>query len=247
MILSSNNIMASLEAMLFAAGDPVEPGKLAEVLDVDVENVIKMLGHLEAMYDENNRGLRLIRIDGKYQLCTREEYSDEVRGLLEIKKNTPLSQAAFEVLAIVAYNKTVTRSFIEQIRGVDCSGPVSNLIQKGLIEEKGRLDLPGRPLVYGTTDRFLRCFSLNSLDDLPDLPEEEKQDDSQTSLFEDEKSKEPDIPDADRRPCGPLRSERADGHVQAVCRAAGGRGQGLLLLLHRGAAGGTARRTARQR
>ena len=184
--------MASLEAMLFAAGDPVEPGKLAEVLDVDVENVIKMLGHLEAMYDENNRGLRLIRIDGKYQLCTREEYSDEV----EIKKNTPLSQAAFEVRAIVAYNKTVSRSFIEQIRGVDCSGPVSNLIQKGLIEEKGRLDLPGRPLVYGTTDRFLRCFSLNSLDDLPDLPEEEKQDDSQTSLFEDEKSKEPDIPDA---------------------------------------------------
>ena len=189
--------MASLEAMLFAAGDPVEPGKLAEVLDVDVENVIKMLGHPEAMYDENNRGLRLIRIDGKYQLCTREEYSDEVRGLLEIKKNTPLSQAAFEFLGIVAYNKTVTRSFIEQIRGVDCSGPVSNLIQKGLIEEKGRLDLPGRPLVYGTTDRFLRCFSLNSLDDLPDLPEEEKQDDSQTSLFEDEKSKEPDIPDAE--------------------------------------------------
>ena len=173
--------MASLEAMLFAAGDPVEPGKLAEVLDVDVENVIKMLGHLEAMYDENNRGLRLIRVDGKYQLCTREEYADEVRGLLEIKKNTPLSQAAFEVLAIVAY----------------CSGPVSNLIQKGLIEEKGRLDLPGRPLVYGTTDRFLRCFSLNSLDDLPDLPEEEKKDDSQTSLFEDDNDETSDIPEAE--------------------------------------------------
>ena len=182
--MSSNNIMASLEAMLFAAGDPVEPGKLAEVLDVDVENVIKMLGHLEAMYDENNRG-------------SREEYADEVRGLLEIKKNTPLSQAAFEVLAIVAYNKTVTRSFIEQIRGVDCSGPVSNLIQKGLIEEKGRLDLPGRPLVYGTTDRFLRCFSLNSLDDLPDLPEEEKKDDSQTSLFEDDNDETSDIPEAE--------------------------------------------------
>lgn len=184
--MSSNNVLASLEAMLFAAGDPVEPAKLAEVLDIDVENVIKMLGHLEAMYDENDGGLRLIRIDGKYQLCTREEYSEEVRGLLEIKKNTPLSQAAFEVLAIVAYNKAVTRSFIEQIRGVDCSGPVSNLIQKGLIEEKGRLDLPGRPLVYGTTDRFLRCFSLNSLDDLPDLPANtEEKDDSQTSLFAD--------------------------------------------------------------
>lgn len=185
--MNSNNVLASLEAMLFAAGDPVEPAKLAEVLDIDVENVIKMLGHLEADYDERGSGIRLIRVDGKYQLCTREEYSEEVRGLLEIKKNTPLSQAAFEVLAIVAYNKTVTRSFIEQIRGVDCSGPVSNLIQKGLIEEKGRLDLPGRPLVYGTTDRFLRCFSLNSLEDLPDLPEDsEKNDDNQTSLFSDD-------------------------------------------------------------
>lgn len=185
-MLNSNKVLASLEAMLFAAGDPVEPAKLAEVLDIDVENVIKMLGHLEASYDERNGGIRLIRIDGKYQLCTREEYSEEVRGLLEIKKNTPLSQAAFEVLAIVAYNKTVTRSFIEQIRGVDCSGLVSNLIQKGLIEEKGRLDLPGRPLVYGTTDRFLRCFSLNSLEDLPDIPESsESNDESQTSLFED--------------------------------------------------------------
>lgn len=186
--MSNNNVLAAIEAMLFAAGDPVEPVKMAEVLDIDVENVIKMLGHLQAMYDENEGGLRVIRIDGKYQLCTREEYSDAVRGLLEIKKNTPLSQAAFEVLAIVAYNKTVTRSFIEQIRGVDCSGPVSSLVQKGLIEEKGRLDLPGRPLVYGTTDRFLRCFSFNSLDDLPDLPEETeaeiKGDDSQTSLFE---------------------------------------------------------------
>ncbi len=188
--MNSNNVLASLEAMLFAAGDPVEPAKLAEVLDIDVENVIKMLGHLEADYDERGSGIRLIRVDGKYQLCTKEEYGEEVRGLLEIKKNTPLSQAAFEVLAIVAYNKTVTRSFIEQIRGVDCSGPVSNLIQKGLIEEKGRLDLPGRPLVYGTTDRFLRCFSLNSLEDLPDLPDEaEKNDDNQTSLFSEDNDK----------------------------------------------------------
>ena len=188
--MNSNNVLASLEAMLFAAGDPVEPAKLAEVLDIDVENVIKMLGHLEADCDERGSGIRLIRVDGKYQLCTKEEYGEEVRGLLEIKKNTPLSQAAFEVLAIVAYNKTVTRSFIEQIRGVDCSGPVSNLIQKGLIEEKGRLDLPGRPLVYGTTDRFLRCFSLNSLEDLPDLPEEaEKNDDNQTSLFSEDNDK----------------------------------------------------------
>lgn len=192
--MNGNEFVASLEAMLFAAGDPVEPSKLSEVLNVQVEEVIKALGYLQAKYEENDGGLRIIRIDGKYQMCTCEEYSEQVRGLLEIKKNTPLSQAAFEVLAIVAYNKTVTRSFIEQIRGVDCSGPVSNLVQKGLIEEKGRLDLPGRPLVYGTTDRFLRCFSLNSLEDLPELPEEEeKKNDSQTSLFEN--TQQEDFPD----------------------------------------------------
>ncbi len=186
---NENNVIAKLEAMLFASGEPVEAVRLAEVLELDVENVTKMLGALADNYDERNSGLRLIRIDGKYQFCTREEYADDVRRLLEIKKNTPLSQAAFEVLAIVAYNKTVTKSFIEQIRGVDCSGSIANLVQKGLIEEKGRLDLPGRPLVYGTTDRFLRCFSLNSLDDLPDLPKTEDveqlaKDNGQTTLFD---------------------------------------------------------------
>ncbi len=188
----TDNIISKLEAMLFASGDPVEAAKLAEVLDIDIETVTKMLGHLSAMYDERESGLMLIRVDNKYQICTRECHSEEVRKLLEIKKNTPLSNAAFEVLAIIAYNKTVTRSFIEQVRGVDCSGPISSLVQKGLIEEKGRLDLPGRPLIYGTTDRFLRCFSLNSLEDLPELPKTEEvesiaKDDSQTSLFDDEK------------------------------------------------------------
>lgn len=185
----SDNVLSKLEAMLFAAGDPVEPSKLAEVLDIDIESVTKMLGYLADLYEERKSGIMLIRVDGKYQLCTREDHNEEVRKLLEIKKNTPLSSAAFEVLAIVAYNKTVTRSFIESVRGVDCSGSIASLVQKGLIEEKGRMDLPGRPLIYGTTDRFLRCFSLNSLDDLPDLPTTEEienisKDTSQTSLFD---------------------------------------------------------------
>lgn len=187
----TENLISSLEAMLFAAGDPVEAGKLADVLELDIETVEKLLGTLGAQYDERNSGLMLIRIDNKYQLCTREVFSENVRKLMEIRKNAPLSNAAFEVLAIIAYNKTVTRSFIEQVRGVDCSGPVSSLVQKGLIEEKGRLDLPGRPLIYGTTDRFLRCFSLNSLDDLPELPKTEEvekisKDENQTSLFDDD-------------------------------------------------------------
>lgn len=191
----TENLISSLEAMLFAAGDPVEAGKLADVLELDIETVEKLLGTLGAQYDERNSGLMLIRIDNKYQLCTREVFSENVRKLMEIRKNAPLSNAAFEVLAIIAYNKTVTRSFIEQVRGVDCSGPVSSLVQKGLIEEKGRLDLPGRPLIYGTTDRFLRCFSLNSLDDLPELPKTEEvekisKDENQTSLFYDDKKKD---------------------------------------------------------
>lgn len=187
---NKNNVLARLEAMLFACGDPVEASRLADVLELDVESVTKMLSSLGDSYEERESGLRLIRIDGKYQLCTREEYGHDVRKLLEIKKNTPLSQAAFEVLAIIAYNKTVTKSFIEQIRGVDCSGSISNLVQKGLIEEKGRLDLPGRPLVYGTTDRFLRCFSISSLDELPDLPQsdEENKENGQTTLFDEDKN-----------------------------------------------------------
>lgn len=191
----TENLISSLEAMLFAAGDPVEAGKLADVLELDIETVEKLLGTLGTQYDERNSGLMLIRIDNKYQLCTREVFSENVRKLMEIRKNAPLSNAAFEVLAIIAYNKTVTRSFIEQVRGVDCSGPVSSLVQKGLIEEKGRLDLPGRPLIYGTTDRFLRCFSLNSLDDLPELPKTEEvekisKDENQTSLFDDDNKKD---------------------------------------------------------
>ena len=192
----TEDLISALEAMLFAAGDPVEVSKLADVLEIDLELCENMLGTLCARYDERESGLMLVRLDNKYQLCTRETYSEQVRKLMEIKKNAPLSNAAFEVLAVIAYNKTVTRSFIEQVRGVDCSGPISSLVQKGLIEEKGRLDLPGRPLIYGTTDRFLRCFSLNSLEDLPELPKTEEfenleevekitKDDNQTSLFDD--------------------------------------------------------------
>lgn len=207
----TEDLISSLEAMLFAAGDPVEVSKLADALELDIETVEKMLGSLSAQYDERNSGLMLIRIDNKYQLCTREVYSDSVRKLMEIRKNAPLSNAAFEVLAIIAYNKSVTRSFIEQVRGVDCSGPVSSLVQKGLIEEKGRLDLPGRPLIYGTTDRFLRCFSLNSLDDLPELPKTEEvekisKDENQTSLFDDDKTKD----DAKEKEIALLASQKED-------------------------------------
>ena len=113
--------------------------------------------------------LELRRLDASYQLCTRPVYAGEIRRALELRRNTPLSAAALEVLAIIAYNQPVTRGFVEQVRGVDSSSVVTSLVEKGLVEEAGRLELPGRPISYRTTAAFLRCFGLGSLDDLPDV------------------------------------------------------------------------------
>ena len=166
---------AAMEAVLFASGEPVASGRLAEVLELDEETAVRLAEDL--MQDINTRGggLRMLRLDERYQLCTNADYAGYVRKALEIRRNTPLSQAAMEVLAIVAYNQPVTRAFIEQVRGVDCGAVVQGLVQKSLIEEKGRLELPGRPLLYGTTADFLRSFGLNSLEGLPPLPQKEEE------------------------------------------------------------------------
>ena len=178
-----NNINI-LEALLFSCGEPVEIERIAEVMELDESVIIALSETLSEKYEENKSGMKLLRLDNKLQLCTRPEYFEYVRKMLELKRNSPLSQAAFEVLAVVAYNQPVTKSFIEQVRGVDCSGVIYSLCEKGLIEDKGRLELPGRPLVYGTTDDFLRCFSMRSLSDLPELPKEEEkqQEDNQTEV-----------------------------------------------------------------
>ena len=114
-------------------------------------------------------------LENSAQFCTNPVYIEPVRGVLDLKRNTPLSQAAIEVLAVVAYNQPVTKAFVEQVRGVDCSGVIGSLMQKGLLEERGRLELPGRPLLYGTTDTFLRCFQLASLEELPPPPRGEEE------------------------------------------------------------------------
>ena len=171
MDVNANKLTAACEAILFAYGEPMELSRLSDALGIEDELTEQLLLNLEASLEERGSGLKLLKLEDKYQLSTDTEYADLIRSVLEIKRNTPLSQAAFEVLAIVAYNQPITKSYIEQVRGVDCSGVISSLCQKKLIEEKGRLDLPGRPLVYGTTPEFLRCFSLSSLDELPELPE----------------------------------------------------------------------------
>lgn len=161
----------SIEAVIFASGEPVDAIRISEALGCEVNDVEEIMQMLYNDYNTRDSGICMLCLDGKYQFSSRSEYGGAVRAVLEVKKNQPLSPAAFEVLAVVAYNQPVTKSFIEQIRGVDCSGVISTLCQRGLIEECGRLDLPGKPLLYCTTTEFLRCFCLSSLEDLPKLPD----------------------------------------------------------------------------
>ena len=130
-----------------------------------------LVHHIAEHYKASGSALTVLRLGDQYQLVATDGYSENIRTLLDKKKNAPLSNAAMEVLAVIAYNQPVTKAFAEQVRGVDCSGVINTLCQKGLVEEKGRLDLPGRPLVYGTTVHFLRCFGLQDLSELPDIPE----------------------------------------------------------------------------
>ncbi len=180
--------IAAIEAVLFASGEPIEVSRLAETLELDEETTKSFAEELMSEINSRKGGICMVRMDDSYQLCTNRDYADYVRHALEIRRNTPLSQAAMEVLAIVAYNQPVTRAYVEQVRGVDCSAVMQGLVTKGLIEEKGRLELPGRPLIYGTTVNFLRCFGVSSLEELPPLPQEENMDEpnaaSETTLDE---------------------------------------------------------------
>ena len=165
--------MAAIEAVLFASGEPVETSRLAQVLELDEATVCHFADDLMSDYNTRGGGISMVKLDNAYQFCSNRNYADYVRRAMEIRRNTPLSQAAMEVLAIVAYNQPVTRAYVEQVRGVDCSAVMQGLVLKNLIEEKGRLELPGRPLLYGTTKDFLRCFSVSCLEELPPLPQME--------------------------------------------------------------------------
>ena len=165
-----NELLRAIEAVLFASGEPMSVDRLAQVLEIDEETAMNLVEKLADKIEESGSALQIVRMEDKYQLCTRSEYAGYIRSALELRRNTPLSPAAMEVLAIVAYTEPVTKNLIESVRGVDCSGVVSSLLVKGLIKECGRLDLPGRPMLYKTSDLFLRCFGIESLSQLPKLP-----------------------------------------------------------------------------
>ena len=163
---SIRNVEQAIEAILFAAGYPVKYEKLSEVIGLPQRDIRNITARMAEGYKE--RGIQLLLYPDTCQLTTKEVFAPYIREALGIKRGGNLSASSLEVLAVVAYNQPVTRSYIDVIRGVDSSYAVTSLLDKGLIEAVGRLDAPGRPMLYGTTDKFLRVFGLNSLADLPE-------------------------------------------------------------------------------
>ncbi|WP_294407661.1 SMC-Scp complex subunit ScpB [uncultured Ruminococcus sp.] len=168
--MTNEQLVCAVEAILFASGDPVEPDRLCAACGCGISRIEEAIETLKERYE--NSAIDLLTLNGSYQFATKKEYSQYIKNALEIKRNSALSPAAMEALAIVAYNQPVTKGFVESVRGVDSSGVVNSLVDKGLLAEAGRLDLPGRPIAYETTDNFLRAFKLSSLKDLPELPEQ---------------------------------------------------------------------------
>lgn len=184
-----------IEAALFAAGFPVKFERLEDVLGLSHDDLLELLR--SKAFEYKGRGIRLVMFSDSCQLCSNEEYEKQVKSILGMRSGGALSNSALEVLAIIAYNQPVTKAFIEQVRGVDSSYAVTTLGEKQLIEVTGRLDVPGKPNLYGTTDTFLRCFGLGSLDELP----KSEVLDAVTSRAE-EAETEPESPDAPAMPEG---------------------------------------------
>ena len=168
--MEHDELLSVIEAILFAAGDPVPASRIALVTGEQTQTIISAAKDLAAAYEENRCGMRLVQMNDLLQLCSAPEYADYIRRTLEQRKPPKLSQPALEVLAIVAYFQPVTRAYIDQVRGVDSSYTVGLLLERGLIEECGRLQVPGRPRLYRTTKKFLRDFHLGSLEELPEMP-----------------------------------------------------------------------------
>lgn len=165
------DICARLEAVLFASGEPVPIGRLSLILNITEEQVVSTAYELKDIYESNNHSIGVLFLDKKIQICTKPDFASYVTKVLEQRKPPQLSQSALETLSIVAYYQPATNAYISKIRGVDSSYSISTLLDKGLIEVKGKLEAPGRPSLYGTTDVFLRTMNISSLEELPELPD----------------------------------------------------------------------------
>ena len=159
-----------IESILFSAGRIVETKELMAILELSNEDIDTIIQSMKVEFDEQNRGIEIIKIDNGYQLCSRKEYYDYIYPIFDNRAKPNLSAAAIETLSIIAYNPKITRAEIEQIRGVNSDGTIYKLLEYNLIEEVGRLDAPGRPTIYSTTKEFLKMFGISNLDELPELP-----------------------------------------------------------------------------
>ena len=168
--LEMKEVEAAIEGILFASGEPVAVDRICMAMDMDRPTVELVLQKLADYYAYERRGMRLLKMEDSYQLCSAPEYGDMIHRAFEVRKPAKLSQPALEVLTIIAYYQPTTRAYVDQIRGVDSSYTVGLLLDRHLIEECGRLQVPGRPRLYRTTQAFLRAFHLQSLDDLPEMP-----------------------------------------------------------------------------
>ena len=192
--LEMKEITAAVEGILFASGEPVHIDRICMALELDRPTAELILQQLADYYSFERRGVRLLQMEDTYQMCSAPDYADAIRRAFEIRKPAKLSQPALEVLTIIAYYQPTTRAYVDHIRGVDSAYTVGLLLERQLIEECGRLQVPGRPRLYRTTKAFLRAFHLNSLDDLPEMPGLET--DGQLRLGEDGSVVEEDAPEA---------------------------------------------------
>ena len=170
--MEMKEIESAVEAILVASGEPVHVDRICVALEIDRPTAERVLQKLMDYYAFERRGIRLLKIEDSWQLCSSPDYADIIRRAFEIRKPAKLSQPALEVLTIVAYYQPTTRAYVDQIRGVDSSYTMGLLLERGMIEECGRLQVPGRPRQYRTTKQFLRAFHLSSLKDLPELPDD---------------------------------------------------------------------------
>lgn len=165
-----NNIEAIIEAILFSAGRSVSKKEIIIALEISEEKINDILGNMILKYKEKNRGIEIIKINDEFQLCTKKELYEDIYPVLDKRLKPKLSNASLETLSIIAYNSKITRAEIEAIRGVSADACVYKLLEYGLIEEAGKLDLPGKPMSYKTTNEFLKMFGYISLEELPKLP-----------------------------------------------------------------------------
>ena len=165
-----DKIKSIIEAILFSAGRIVETKELMAILELSNEDIDSIMQNMKSEYEEQNRGIEIIKVENGYQMCSRKEYYDYIYPIFDNRAKPSLSAAALETLSIIAYNHKITRAEIEQIRGVNSDGTIYKLLEYNLIEEVGRLDAPGRPTIYSTTKDFLKMFGMSSIEELPELP-----------------------------------------------------------------------------